>query len=207
EGDYYQGEFYFLLLCSLLGMVVMSSARDLVTIFVALETLSIPAYLLAGWRKRDLKSNEASMKYYLLGVLASAVMLYGMSLVYGYTGSTVLTEIGQRVSGNITDQPVITVGIFFIVVGFAFKVSAVPFHFWAPDTYEGAPTPVTAFLSVSSKAGGFVAMLSVVIFGFFPNADMWQPVLWVLAAASMILGNLVALRQKNIIRMLAYSSI
>ena len=170
EGDYYQGEFYFLLLCSLLGMVVMSSSRDLVTIFVALETLSIPGYLLAGWRKRDLKSNEASMKYYLLGVLASAVMLYGMSLVYGYTGTTVLAQIGQRVSGHITDQPVITVGIFFIVVGFAFKVSAVPFHFWAPDTYEGAPTPVTAFLSVASKTGGFVALVQLIYVGFLGRA-------------------------------------
>ena len=207
EGDYYQGEFYFLLLCSLLGMVVMSSARDLVTIFVALETLSIPAYLLAGWRKRDLKSNEASMKYYLLGVLASAVMLYGMSLVYGYTGTTVLAQIGQRVSGHITDQPVITVGIFFIVVGFAFKVSAVPFHFWAPDTYEGAPTPVTAFLSVASKTGGFVALLQLIYVGFLGRDDVWGPLFWVLAALSMTIGNLIALRQTNIVRMLAYSSI
>src|SRR5881396_493493 len=121
EGDYYQGEFYFLLLCSLLGMVVMSSARDLVTIFVALETLSIPAYLLAGWRKRDLKSNEAALKYYLLGVLASAVMLYGMSLVFGAANSTILVEIGQRVGGSVTSEPVVTVGIFFIIIGFAFK--------------------------------------------------------------------------------------
>jgi len=207
EGDYYQGEFYFLLLCSLLGMVVMSSARDLVTIFVALETLSIPAYLLAGWRKRDLKSNEASMKYYLLGVLASAVMLYGMSLVYGYTGTTVLAQIGQRVSGHITDQPVVTVGIFFIVVGFAFKVSAVPFHFWAPDTYEGAPTPVTAFLSVASKTGGFVALVQLIYVGFLGRDDVWGPLFWVLAALSMTIGNLIALRQTNIVRLLAYSSI
>jgi NADH-quinone oxidoreductase subunit N len=207
EGDYYQGEFYFLLLCSLLGMVVMSSSRDLITIFVALETLSIPAYLLAGWRKRDLKSNEASMKYYLLGVLASAVMLYGMSLVYGYTGATVLTEIGAKVSGNITDQPVVTLGIFFIVVGFAFKVSAVPFHFWAPDTYEGAPTPVTAFLSVASKTGGFVALLQLTYVGFLGRDDVWGPLFWVLAALSMTVGNLIALRQTNIVRMLAYSSI
>jgi len=127
EGDYYQGEFYFLLLCSLLGMVVMGSSRDLISIFVALETLSIPAYMLAGWRKRDLKSNEAALKYYLLGVLASAVMLYGMSLIFGYTSSTVLVDIGERVRGSITNAPVVTLGIFFITVGFAFKVSAVPF--------------------------------------------------------------------------------
>src|SRR5262249_7259787 len=121
EGDYYEGEFYFLVLCSILGMVVMASARDLITIFIALETLSVPAYVLAGWRKRDLKSNEASLKYYLLGVLATAVMLYGMSLIFGFTGSTVLSDIGAMVNGSVTTQPVVTVGIFFILVGFAFK--------------------------------------------------------------------------------------
>ena len=205
DGDYYQGEFYVLLLTSLLGMMVMAGARDLITIFVALETISIPTFVLAGWRKHDPKSNEAAIKYYLIGVMSSAVMLYGMSLVFGLTGSTLLSDIAAKV-GRI-DEPLLLVAGFLTIVGFAFKVSAVPFHFWAPDTYEGAPTPVTAFLSVSSKAGGFVALLSVVIFGFFPNAEMWQPVIWVLAAASMILGNLVALRQTNIVRMLAYSSI
>jgi len=205
DGDYYQGEFYVLLLTSLMGMMVMASSRDLISIFVALETISIPTFVLAGWRKHDPKSNEAAIKYYLIGVMSSAVMLYGMSLVFGLTGSTLLSDIAAKV-GRI-DEPLLLVAGFLTIVGFAFKVSAVPFHFWAPDTYEGAPTPVTAFLSVSSKAGGFVALLSVVIFGFFPNADMWQPVIWGLAAASMILGNLVALRQTNIVRMLAYSSI
>jgi NADH-quinone oxidoreductase subunit N len=207
EGDYYEGEFYFLLMCSILGMVVMASSRDLISIFVALETLSIPAYILAGWRKRDLKSNEASLKYYLLGVLASAVMLYGMSLIFGYTGTTVLSEIGTRVSGSVSAQPLVTVGIFFIIVGFAFKVSAVPFHSWAPDTYEGAPTPVTAFLSVASKTGGFVALFQLVYVGFLGRSDVWAPLFWILAALSMTVGNLVALRQTNIVRLLAYSSI
>ncbi|HEX2043289.1 MAG TPA: NADH-quinone oxidoreductase subunit N [Acidimicrobiales bacterium] len=207
EGDYYEGEFYFLILCSIFGMVIMSSSRDLISIFVALETLSIPAYILAGWRKRDLKSNEASLKYYLLGVLASAVMLYGMSLIFGYTGSTVLAEIGDRVGGSITAQPLVTTGIFFIIVGFAFKVSAVPFHFWAPDTYEGAPTPVTAFLSVASKTGGFVALFELVYVGFLGRDDVWGPLFGTLAALTMTVGNLVALRQTNIVRMLAYSSI
>ena len=207
EGDYYEGEFYFLILCSVLGMMVMASSRDLVTIFVALETLSIPGYLLAGWRKRDLKSNEASLKYYLLGVLASAVMLYGMSLVYGYTGTTLLQDIGDRVTGSVAAEPVVAVAIFFILVGFAFKVSAVPFHFWAPDTYEGAPTPVTAFLSVASKAGGFVALFQLIYIGFFGRDDVWAPIFWVLAALTMTVGNLIALRQTNIVRMLAYSSI
>ncbi len=207
DGDYYQGEFYFLLLCSLLGMVVMSSSRDLITIFVALETLSIPAYMLAGWRKRDLKSNEASLKYYLLGVLASAVMLYGMSLIYGFTGTTVLTEIGEQMNGSAASQPLVTMAIVFIIVGFAFKVSAVPFHSWAPDTYEGAPTPVTAFLSVASKTGGFVALLQLIYVGFFGRDDVWGPMFGILAALTMTVGNLVALRQTNIVRMLAYSSI
>ena len=207
EGDYYEGEFYFLILCSILGMVVMASSRDLISIFVALETLSIPAYLLAGWRKRDLKSNEASLKYYLLGVLASAVMLYGMSLIFGYTGTTVLAQIGAKVSGHIAHQPVVTVGIFFVFVGFAFKVSAVPFHFWAPDTYEGAPTPVTAFLSVASKTGGFVAIFQLVYVGFFGRDDVWGPLFGTLAALTMTVGNLIALRQTNVVRLLAYSSI
>jgi len=207
EGDYYEGEFYFLLLCSLLGMIVMSSARDLITIFVALETLSLPAYMLAGWRKRDVKSNEASLKYYLLGVLATAIMLYGMSLVYGYTGTTVLADIGQQLAGNAASQPLVTLAIVFIIVGFAFKVSAVPFHSWAPDTYEGAPTPVTAFLSVASKTGGFVALLQLVFVGFFGRSDVWGPMFGILAALTMTVGNLIALRQTNIVRLLAYSSI
>src|SRR5438445_1012742 len=207
EGDYYLGEFYFLLLSSLLGMVVMASARDLITIFVARETLSLPAYMLAGWRKRDLKSNEAALKYYLLGVLASAVMLYGMSLIFGYANSTLLVKIGAATRGSITHAPVVTVGIFFITVGFAFKVSAVPFHFWAPDTYEGAPTPVTAFLSVASKTGGFVALLELIYIGFLGRSDVWGPMFWALAALTMTVGNLIALRQTNFVRLLAYSSI
>ncbi|MDQ3756559.1 MAG: NADH-quinone oxidoreductase subunit N [Actinomycetota bacterium] len=207
EGDYHKGEFSFLLLSSLLGMVVISSSRDLISIFVALELLSIPAYMLAGWRKRDLRSNEAALKYYLLGVLASAVMLYGMSLVFGFTGSTVLTDIGLAVATAGRDVHIVTVGIFFIIVGFAFKVSAVPFHFWAPDTYEGAPTPVTAFLSVASKAAGFVALLQLVFVGFLGRSDVWGPLFWTLAVATMTVGNLVALRQTNIVRMLAYSSV
>jgi NADH-quinone oxidoreductase subunit N len=206
EGDYYQGEYYFLLLTSVLGMVVMASSRDLVSIFVALETITIPTFVLAGWRKHDEGSNEAAIKYFLIGVLSTAVMLYGMSLVFGETGSTLLSGIAEYIRRNDT-TPLFAVAIFLTLAGFAFKVSAVPFHFWTPDTYQGAPTPVTAFLSVASKAGGFVAMLSIIAFGFFPSQDSWQPALWILAAASMIYGNLVALRQTNIVRMLAYSSI
>src|SRR3954466_7191356 len=207
EGDYYEGEYSFLLLSSVLGMVVMCSARDLISIFVALELLSIPAYLLAGWRKRDVKSNEASLKYYLLGVLSSGVMLYGMSLLFGVSGSTLLTEISKYVSSANGDKAIVTVGIFFIVVGFAFKVSAVPFHFWAPDAYEGSPTPITAFLSVASKTAGFVAMLDLIYVGFFGREEVWGLLFWILAALTMTVGNLVALRQTNIVRMLAYSSV
>jgi len=206
EGGYYQGEYYTLLLSSVLGMLMMASSRELVSMFVALELLSIPAYMLAAWRKRDLKSNEAGMKYFLLGVFASAVMLYGMSLLYGVSGSTRFADIADYVhtAGN---QPIITLAVVFIVVGFAFKVSAVPFHTWAPDTYEGAPTPIAAFLSVASKAAGFVALLAL-LFGAFPGAkDVTEPLFWVLAAVTMTLGNLVALRQTNIVRMLAYSSV
>ena len=207
EGDYYQGEYFTLLLTSVTGMVMMASSRDLVSIFVALEMLSIPAYMLAAWRKRDRKSNEAGVKYYLLGVFASAIMLYGMSLLYGVTGSTLLSEIGRQLTVEGQFGGVQALAITFVIVGFAFKVSAVPFHTWAPDTYEGAPIPVTAFLSVASKAAGFVALVTLIYVGFPQAKDVWQPVIWVLAAATMTMGNLVALRQTNIIRMLAYSSI
>ena len=205
EGDYYQGEYYVLLLTSVLGMVIMASARDLITIFVALETITLPTFVLAGWRKHDTRSNEAAIKYFLIGVLSTAVMLYGMSLVFGLSGSTLLSEIARTAASD--PDPIFAIAVFLTLAGFAFKVSAVPFHFWAPDTYEGAPTPVTAFLSVASKAGGFVALLSIVSFGFFESQDSWQPVLWILASASIVVGNLAALRQTNIVRMLAYSSI
>jgi NADH-quinone oxidoreductase subunit N len=206
EGDYAEGEYYFLLLSSVLGMTVMASARDLVTIFVALELLSIPAYMLAGWRKRDLHGNEAGAKYYLMGVFASAVMLYGMSLLYGFSGSTLLTDIGASIGAGDT-RPLVTLGIILVVVGFAFKVSAVPFHTWAPDTYEGAPTPITAFLAVSSKAAGFVALLQLILVAFPGRTDVIEPLMWVLAALTMTVGNLIALRQTNIVRLLAYSGV
>ena len=163
EGDYYQGEYYFLLLTSVLGMVMMASSRDLISIFVALEFLSIPAYMLAAWRKRDPKSNEAGMKYFLLGVFAvvrdalrhvAALRRLRHDAADGHRRATC------QAHGN---EPVTTLAIVFVIVGFAFKVSAVPFHTWAPDTYEGAPTPITAFLSVASKAAGFVALLALVL--------------------------------------------
>ena len=206
EGGYYQGEFYVLLLVSVLGMVMMASSRDLMSIFVALELLSIPAYMMAAWRKRDARSNEAGAKYYLLGVFASGVLLYGMSLLYGTTGTTKLTEIGSALAGaDLSAMQVLAV--VFVLAGFAFKISAVPFHTWAPDTYEGAPTPVTAFLSVASKAAGFVALLTVLYLGLYGASSVHEPMIWVMAALTMTVGNVLALRQTNIVRMLAYSSV
>ena len=206
EGDYYDSEYYQLISASILGMVVMSSARDLVSIFVALELVSIPAYLLAAWRKRDLKSNEAGLKYMLMGVFASAILLYGMSLLYGVSGSTKLSDIATAMATG-ESKPIFTLAMVFTVIGFGFKVSAVPFHTWAPDTYEGAPTPLTAFLAVASKAAGFVALVSVVTVAFASQPDVVEPLMWVLAAATMTVGNLIAIRQTNIVRMLAYSGV
>ena len=207
EEEYWRGEYWFLLLTSVMGMVMMASSRDLITVFVALEFLSIPAYMLAAWRKRDAKSNEAGMKYFLLGVFASAVMLYGMSLLYGAANSTLLVDLGKSVTTDGSMSAVYALGVVFVVVGFAFKVSAVPFHTWAPDTYEGAPTPITGFLSVASKAAGFVALVTMLYVAFPEASEVWQPFMWVLAALTMTVGNVVALRQTNIVRMIAYSSI
>ncbi|MFM7685726.1 MAG: NADH-quinone oxidoreductase subunit N [Actinomycetota bacterium] len=207
EGGYHQGEYYVLLLSSVLGMVMLASSRDLIGVFVALEFLSIPAYMMAAWRKRDRKSNEAGVKYYLLGVFASAVLLYGMSLLYGLANSTKLADIATAITLDGSKVGVQVLAVAFTIIGFAFKISAVPFHTWAPDTYEGAPTPVTAFLSVASKAAGFVGLIALVYLTFPSAADVYQPFMWVLAALTMTVGNLVALKQKNIVRMLAYSSI
>ena len=207
EGDRYnQGEFYFLILASILGAVVMSSSRDLITLFVGLELVSGPAYLLAGWRKADARSHEAALKYFIIGVLATAVLLYGMSMIYGATGAVTFDAI-REASLDVGEEPVFILGVLFILVGFGFKVAAVPFHFWAPDTYQGAPTPVTAYIAVGSKVAGFVGMLLVTYLAFTEVTNVWGPAIWILSALSMIVGNLVALRQTNIVRLLAYSSV
>jgi NADH-quinone oxidoreductase subunit N len=206
--DYYQGEFYFLLIASVTGAVVIASARDLLTVFIGLELVSAPAFLLAGWRKGDTRGNEASLKFFLTGVMAVAVMLFGMSLVYGLTGEITFSGIAEATAArDLAGEPAFVLAVIFVLVGFAFKVSAVPFHFWAPDTYQGAPTPVAAYLSVGSKAAGVAALLVVCYQAFAAVPEIWGPVLWVLAVASMTLGNLVALRQSNIVRLLGYSSI
>lgn len=207
EGDYHEGEYYILLLASVFGMVVMSSSRELISIFVAFEMLSIPTYLLAAWRKRSKTGIEAGMKYYLMGVFATGVMLYGMSLIFGGTGTTMLSEIGEAIDGSFGQEPVAVLGIIFVIVGFGFKISAVPFHTWAPDTYEGAPTPVTAFLSVASKTAGFVAILQLVFIGFMGRADIIRPFVFILAVLTMTVGNVIALRQTNVVRFFAYSSV
>ena len=207
EADrYYQGEYYLLMLASILGSLIMASSRDLITMFVGLELVTGPLFLLAGWRKADEKSNEAALKYFILGVLSTAILLYGMSFLYGLTGS--VTFDGIRSAGaDLLETGAFRLAVLFTIIGFAFKISAVPFHFWAPDTYEGAPTPVTAYLSVGSKVAGFVGLMLICYRAFPTVTEIWGPALWVLAALSMTLGNLTALKQDNIVRMLAYSSI
>lgn len=206
EGRYFQGEYYFLLLVSFLGMLIMPSARDMLTLFVALETVSIPGFVMAGLRKRDLYSSEAAIKFFLIGVLSVAISLFGMSLVYGATGTTFLVEIAG--SPALADPtPLTLAAILLVIVGFGFKVSAVPFHFWAPDTYAGAPMPVAAMLAVASKAAGFAGLIAVTTIAFLPAAGSWAPILGVLAALTMTLGNLIALQQRDIVRLLAYSSV
>lgn len=203
-----RGEFYLLLLASTLGMCLMASAADLIMLFLAFETTSIPLYVLAGFLKADHKSTEAGFKYLLFGVMTSAVMLYGFSLLYGFGGTTDIYALAQAaVAGEIPIMLAIG-ALALVLVGFGFKVSIVPFHFWAPDVYEGAPTPVAGFLSTASKAAGFAVLMRVLLAAFPGEAvPYWVAILAVLSTASMTLGNALALAQKNIKRLLAYSSI
>ncbi|MGD6794118.1 NADH-quinone oxidoreductase subunit NuoN [Metabacillus indicus] len=218
EGMKERGEFYYLLLAALLGAMMMASSRDLITLFTGLELLSISSYILAGLRKRDLKSNESAMKYVINGGISTAITLFGMSYIYGLTGTTSLSEMIPQLNGLTESGYVYIASISFLLVfvGLSFKIATVPFHMWAPDVYEGAPTPVTAFLSVVSKTAGFVIILRIClsVFGNIPDEGGMQSILQslqgfiaILAAVTMIVGNTVALRQKNIKRMLAYSSI
>jgi NADH-quinone oxidoreductase subunit N len=206
NGTYYQGEFYFLVLSSFVGMLLMPSSRDLLMLFLSLEIVSATGFIVAGFRKGDVRSNEGALKFLLIGVLSTAVMLFGMSLVYGFTGSLKLTEIAARL-GQVGNEPAAVMAVFLVITGFAFKVSAAPFHFWAPDTYEGSPVPVAAYLSVASKAAGFAGLLQVTFVAFPAYARYWAPALAVLAALTMLLGNVIALAQTNMVRLLAYSSV
>jgi NADH-quinone oxidoreductase subunit N len=209
----FQGEYYALVLFSTLGMMLMAATTELISIYIALELTSISLYILVGFLK-DPKSTEASLKYLLLGAIASAVLLYGMALIFGFTGKTQLGEIAlviQAMSPQaLLDSPALILGIVLLIAGFGFKIAAVPFHMWVPDVYEGAPTPITAYLSVGSKAAGFAIILRVFYSAF--GLPVWLSQDWglifaVLSAIGMTVGNVVAISQTNIKRMLGYSSI
>ena len=200
-------EYYVLLMFSLSGMILMCMAADLIVIFLALELLSIPLYVLAGIAVPRLSSEEAAIKYFLLGAFSSGFFVYGTALVYGATGSTALPKIFAAVQSGSQSPVLLLAGAGLILVGLGFKVAVVPFHMWTPDVYHGAPSSVTAFMAVGAKAAGFAALLRVFILAFPAISANLTPVLWALAALTMILGNIVAIAQKNIKRMLAYSSI
>jgi len=220
----YDGEFYYLLLTSLLGAMIMASSADIITLYIGLEVLSISSYIMVGLRKHNLKSNEAAFKYVVTGSVSSAIFLYGTSFIYGLTGSSNIFEIAQRLPEAFANgySFYTYVGFFMMLVGLSYKISVLPSYMWAPDVYEGAPTPVTAFLSVISKAAGFAIIIRLVMTIYAPLAsasqvDPTQPsyfffdqmtgILAILAGASMIIGNTMALRQTNVKRMMALSSV
>ncbi|OEH85452.1 NADH-quinone oxidoreductase subunit N [Desulfuribacillus stibiiarsenatis] len=206
--DIYQGEYYYLLLFAAAGAMLMVSSLDLVTLYVGLEILSISSYCLAGFRKTNVKSNEAALKYVILGGVASAFILFGMSYVYGLTGTTNLLSIATQLPEVYQAYSYLVImALLFMIVGFGFKISIVPFHMWAPDVYEGAPTPITAFLTVVSKVAGFAIFLRILTVGFGSMFAHWNYYIAAIAAATMIVGNVVALRQRNIKRLMAYSGI
>ena len=199
-------EYYFLILCATLGMLFMASGIDLITLFIGLETMAISFYVLAGYLKPSQRSNEASVKYFLLGAFSLGILLYGMSLFYGATGTTSLSGMAEALAGGERTL-VVSLALVLLVAGMGFKIAAVPFHMWAPDVYEGAPTPVTAYLSVGSKAASFAMILRIFIEGLPSLVADWQLLFWVLAAVTMTVGNIAAITQSNTKRMLAYSSI
>jgi NADH-quinone oxidoreductase subunit N len=203
------GELYPLILFAVVGMMLMASGTDLMTIFLGLEVMSVALYVLAGFNRANKKSNEAGLKYFLLGAFSTGFLLYGMALIYGATGTTrlykIATVIGQMTlpSANL----MLVAGMFLMMTGFAFKIAAAPFHMWTPDVYEGAPTPMTAFMSAGPKAAGFAALMRLFLLALPTLQVEWSQVLWVLAVLTMTVGNITALRQDNIKRVLAYSSI
>jgi len=200
------GEYYFLILCSTLGMMIMASGIDLITSFIGLETMAVAFYILAGFIKPNQRSNEAAVKYFLLGAFSLGILLYGMSLLYGLSGTTNLRVMAKFFAGQPRD-PLLVLAVILVASGMAFKIAAVPFHMWAPDVYEGAPTPITAFLSVGSKAASFAMLLRIFVEGV-PSLDAdWRLLFEVLAIVTMTVGNVAAVTQTNIKRMLAYSSI
>ncbi len=202
-----RGEYYALLLFATSGMSLMASSRDLVLTFIGIEILSIATYVLAGFKRKDPRSNESSLKYFLLGSFATAFLLYGIALIYGGTGSTQYQAMRDLALMEGSAQATTIVGMGLLLVGFGFKIALVPFHSWAPDVYQGAPTPVTAFMAVGPKAAGFAALLRVLTEAAPLMAGQWVPVLWGLSVLTIIVGNVVAVRQTDVKRMLAYSSI
>jgi NADH-quinone oxidoreductase subunit N len=200
------GEYYFLILCATLGMMVMAGGIDLISIFIGLETMAVSFYILVGLIKPNQRSNEAAVKYFLLGAFSLGVLLYGMSLMYGLSGTTSLRAMAPMFAGQEHDARLI-LAVILVVAGVGFKIAAVPFHMWAPDVYEGAPTPVTAFLSVGSKAASFAMLLRIFLEGLPSMSADWTLLFYALAIVTMTVGNLAALTQSNLKRMLAYSSI
>jgi NADH-quinone oxidoreductase subunit N len=194
------GEFYGLILLATAGMMFMVGARDLIVIFLGLEVMSVAVYALTAFNRRDRKSAEAGLKYFLLGAFSTGFFLYGIALVYGATGSTNVAFIGAVVADGRATPGLLSIGIAMLSIGFGFKVSAVPFHMWTPDVYEGAPAPVTAFMSAAVKAAAFVAFLRVCVVAFDSAYGTWYPILWWLAAIPMVAANLMALVQSNVKR-------
>lgn len=202
------GEYYALILFATLGMMIMAASAHLIMIFLGLEIMSIAVYVLAGLFREDVRSNEAALKYLILGSFSSAFLLFGMAMLYGAAGGTLfLSELPKRLVMDSASQPLILLGIGLLVVGFGFKVASAPFHMWTPDVYEGAPTSVTAFMAVAVKAAAFAAFARVFFLAFPAMKVDWNMLLWVLAVATMTIGNVAAIAQTNIKRMLAYSSI
>jgi len=203
------GELYPLILFATVGMMFMAKATDLMTVFLGLEVLSVALYILAGFNRANVKSNEAGLKYFLLGAFSTGFLLYGMALIYGATGTTKIAKIAAMAaqSGAVLNNPMFLVGMLLMATGFSFKIAAAPFHMWTPDVYEGAPTPITAFMSAGPKAAGFAAFLRVFLIALPTLMAQWSDLLWILAVLTMTTGNIIALSQDNIKRMLAYSSI
>jgi NADH-quinone oxidoreductase subunit N len=201
------GEYYALVLFSVIGMMVMAGGSDLLTIYIGLELLSIPIYILVGFMKRDLLSQEGGVKYFLLGAFSSGIILYGIALAYGITGTTNLAAMHAAFGETTGPNILLTLSVIMIVAGFAFKIALVPFHMWAPDAYQGAPTSITAFMSVGTKAAAFAALLRIFAVAFEGIAGQWVILLWLLAVFSMTWGNIAAMVQPNLKRLLAYSSV
>lgn len=202
------GEFYSLILFCTVGMILLASSTDLIMIFLGIEIVSICLYVLAGIRRNHLKSNEAALKYFLLGAFATGFLLYGMALMYGATGTTNLIKIADLIkTGGVSSEPLLLLGVVLLVIGFGFKVASVPFHMWAPDVYQGAPSPVTAFMAVGPKAAAFAAFFRVFAETLPEISGFWETLLVTVSILTMFFGNLGAIMQTNIKRLLAYSSI